>query len=1290
MSSEMGLVAGGLLLYLCLINLTNGNLSPEITQTQYTICEDIPEDIPAFTILATDPEGDKLTYSISGINATFFTVEPSNGTVFVKRSLQPVPLMKIFAIVSDSLNFVQKEIYIIIRGANSNKPVFDEASYEKLVPEDTPVGTSLLSVTANDPDSGLAGSIVYSIVESVPISGLHIFSIVSTSGQIRLNQKLNYTLSSSYRIKVNASDRGGKCYFDTEVFHSSTIFAFITVEDIADLDPQFYGTPYLTTVEENTPIGQSVFTVTAIDPDTGINDKIVYSIQSSTVEGLFSIDQEGMISVNNDIDRETVGDTVVLTIKATETSLNIHGVHASATAEVKFTIRDLNDNKPEFYKCADTDCEPASSFTGEVKEHSLGAVSINMMVKDADKNARTELSLDGPYKDIFTVEPSVVFSESVVQLVVKQPEELDFETIQQLSVKVIAVDQENITFRSTADVTINIIDVNDHSPVFEKETYFAEVPEHCSDDTPVITITAQDPDTMDQNKITYRLLPDSIRLYFDVEPTTGDVFVKNGSLLDREARALYSATLQARDSDGKPGSTVLEITVTDINDEKPIPNRQSYEVFVPEGGNLENVKIEATDGDEPGTPNSQLVFRIEPGPFSENFTIDPNTGVLTNKGPLDREDIDPKLDGRIELNVIISDNGDPPLSNVVKVIIHVQDINDNKPVFGNLGYNFTVKEGQKGAFVGTVYAIDHDQTTEFNRISFTIINGGFGSFTIRTVENKPGYNGSITVDQDIELDYESSQHFTLQVEAADREQEKAEIMVDVYVLDVNDERPVFQPIKPVEVEENSKETGPIGRFYATDKDGNHSLVYSVLSVKCRCNRLYESCKWFTVEPNGEVKINPEATIDYESCDQAIVEARVMDEYTEKGEAYSASPGEMEINIVDINDNTPEFIYSNSLFVVVSESASKGTSVAGVSATDRDSGVNSQIEFQVSKVQFNDINNITTDKALLFEAITTQQKDIYVGIIQSTAELDTKLKGKYLVTVVAEDTGGLSNTTILEIFVVDESFKIELGFASPTSAIEAQKPELVRDLTAATQAAVHIVAIKSIVPDSSRESAQTVMELYFVYPNGTALPSPTVMKLLSSPEHFLILSKYGLIYVGTVDQGGQKVNPVLYVLFGLVGGLIIVTAVLTTSLLCTRRNYRRKLRAANAMKSASAVSANQRGGPVVPGTNLYTNEGANPVLNLNIDTASPLYLDEESDVDKVSLNSLDDSNDLTVCVKDTKPIMQKNHKEHEEKEDKSPLEYIEPLGAALAQRDQKISSNNPLLGDTNPVFNTTDL
>lgn len=78
-----------------------------------------------------------------------------------------------------------------------------------------------------------------------------------------------------------------------------------------------------------------------------------------------------------------------------------------------------------------------------------------------------------------------------------------------------------------------------------------------------------------------------------MKPTTGEVYVKNSDLLDRELRSLYTATLQALDSETKPGTTVLEITLTDINDKTPVMNRESYLEFVEEGNNVQ-VKIEVS------------------------------------------------------------------------------------------------------------------------------------------------------------------------------------------------------------------------------------------------------------------------------------------------------------------------------------------------------------------------------------------------------------------------------------------------------------------------------------------------------------------------------------------------------------------------------------------------------------------------------------------------------------------------------------------------------------------------
>lgn len=81
---------------------------------------------------------------------------------------------------------------------------------------------------------------------------------------------------------------------------------------------------------------------------------------------------------------------------------------------------------------------------------------------------------------------------------------------------------------------------------------------------------------------------------------------------------------------------------------------------------------QATDADMPNTLNSQIVYAILPSTYSDNFTIDPNSGVLTNSSNLDREFLDSKLQGRVELIVTATDKGTPPLSSNVTVIVNIE------------------------------------------------------------------------------------------------------------------------------------------------------------------------------------------------------------------------------------------------------------------------------------------------------------------------------------------------------------------------------------------------------------------------------------------------------------------------------------------------------------------------------------------------------------------------------------------------------------------------------------------
>ncbi|XP_035264236.1 cadherin-related family member 2 [Anguilla anguilla] len=1277
---------------------------PEINTIEARVLEDVPPGDFAFQVEATDTNGAPLTYKFVttgefGEGASYFKIDANTGRVTVLRELdrETKPVIRVQVEVSSG-EIDRAVIPVIVEDANDNWPVFQNGPFNEEVPENTAVDTVLFRAIATDADFNTAAAVTYSISKAIPEEGLSLFSIFPSTGEVKLMGKLDFSKSSFYQLEINATDGGGPFEGQT-VFRWTTTGAFIKVKDVPDLDPQFLRLPYSAIVNEHATIGHSVFQVQAFDPDTEVRDIILYSISNSSAPELFSIDQSsGIISVSSVLDRESLLDidaTVILQVVARESNLNVNGIQASSSAEVEIRILDINDNKPLFYACNADPCDfttVAHSFSGNVDEESSRGVTVaglNMGVKDLDEgaNAVFTLHLEGPDKDAFSVTPLPL--TGFVQISIERPRDVDYEKKKIMTVQVVATDAsipENCC--STATVTIQINDINDNTPAFKNESYRLEVKEHSAVGTVIATITATDPDTEDEGKLIYSLASGSILQYFTVDPKNGSVMV-NSENIDREIRSSYTATLQASDTAGRMGFTTLEITILDINDHAPVIMRDKYEEFIKEGpGKKLEIQIQARDDDEEGTDNSRICYEIMPSEFSPNFTIDKNTGKLENIGPLDREAIDPSANGVIELNVTVYDMGVPSLSSQVTVLINVEDINDNTPQFRQKNYLFYVKESIKGAFVGSVSAYDADQAVFNNRISFDITSGGLASFTIVSLEegDGKGYMGNISVDQDIALDYEQRKEpYVFKVEARDEGRNKDEAWVEVRVLDVNDERPIFPSGQSVRVNENTNET-VVGTIVGKDLDGNHSLTYELLSAECRCEGVMGPCQedWFNLLPTGEVTVNPEFAVDYEKCDQVILDAQVVDIFTEKGPNNSLA-GQLQIDIVDMNDNVPQFIISEALFIVVNEKTEKGTSVAVVTATDLDSGKNKEITFSVLTTEFISSDN-EISKESLFYVDTVAEQDAYVGTIKTIGSLASDRKGKYLVTVEAANIAvepQLKNSTQLEIYTIDSSFRVELYFESSVDQINDNINEIRRTLSSATKATVHILRTAA-VSSAQRATALTLLEAYFVYLNGTAIQSETVEKVLQEDlYHANILKDFGLtgIVSGATDPG--VVDPVRFILLGLVGGLLIVLVVMITSLVCTQRNYKRKLKASKALNTASMVAEeNQKPSTIVPGTNVMK---ANPVLHLNIDTSTDLGFDEEdSSTDRVSVDSLDYNIDMNMTEKDTMPMIPIKE-ENEEME-----EHVEPLDAALAARGNKKHAPAAPHGFTNPTLDTTDL
>ncbi|KAL3967860.1 NLR family CARD domain containing 5 [Sarotherodon galilaeus] len=169
------------------------------------------------------------------------------------------------------------DIVINLLDTNDNIPKFTSEYYIARVPENSPGGSSVSSVTANDPDSGSWGEVKYTIYGS----GSDLFSISASSGLITTQPwtSLDAEVRSKYNFYVKAEDSEGK-YSLAEVF--------VTVTDMNDHAPEFDEVLVEKTMIIGTPVK-----IEAVDEDAeSPNNVIEYSIMTADPDNAFDINAD--------------------------------------------------------------------------------------------------------------------------------------------------------------------------------------------------------------------------------------------------------------------------------------------------------------------------------------------------------------------------------------------------------------------------------------------------------------------------------------------------------------------------------------------------------------------------------------------------------------------------------------------------------------------------------------------------------------------------------------------------------------------------------------------------------------------------------------------------------------------------------------------------------------------------------------------------------------------------------------------------------------------------------------
>ncbi|KAM3612468.1 uncharacterized protein V6R79_008582 [Siganus canaliculatus] len=368
-------------------------------------------------------------------------------------------------------------------------------------------------------------------------------------------------------------------------------------------------------------------------------------------------------------------------------------------------------------------------------------------------------------------------------------------------------------------------------------------------------------------------------------------------------------------------------------------------------------------------------FRIVSGSTESLFEVNENDGVLYVSRNIDREEICQRTTVcLINLKTVLEN----PLE-IHYVAVEVLDVNDHSPSFPENNKRLEISES---TIPGTRFqlhaALDPDGGV--NSVQQYKLNPN-NHFRLEVKDR--GKDGKVPILQlQSPLDREASSSHRLLLTALDGGKPPKtgtmEILIDV--LDVNDNAPVFtKDVYSVEISENSPVGTVVIRVNATDMDDgvNGEVNYSFGHVSGRVQELFDidqSSGEITVKGNLDYEVDESYEIDIQASDNGVSPLRTDKSVT--------------VKIRDMNDNAP-IIEVTSLSNQISEDSRSGTTVALLSITDLDSGVNGKV-----------VSFVKDD--VPFSLMPSIQDNMY-ALVTKTA-LDRENRSIYDVTVIAKDAG----------------------------------------------------------------------------------------------------------------------------------------------------------------------------------------------------------------------------------------------------------------------------------------------
>ncbi|XP_063075464.1 protocadherin Fat 1a isoform X1 [Engraulis encrasicolus] len=968
----------------------------------------VREDLPIGTVImwleAHDPDlgpSGQVRYSLVDNGEGKFEVDKLSGAVRIVQNLdyEKKQVYSFTARAKDKGKPISLsstchiEVEVVDVNENLYRPWFPSFVDKGFIKEDAPIGTSVMKVSAQDEDKGRDGELRYSIRDG---SGLGIFSIDEDTGVIRTQELLDHETTPHYWLTVYATDHG-------VVPLSSFVEVYVEVQDVNDNAPQTSEPVYYPTVMENSPKDVSIIQIEAFDPDTRSSDKLSYRITSGNPQGFFAINPKtGLISTTSrKLDREQQNEHIL------EVTVSDQGIPAkSTTVRVVVQVLDENDNRPQFlekiYKIKLPERDKPE------KERALRRDPVyRVIASDRDDGPNAEISYsieEGDEHGKFFIEPKTGLVSSKK---FSSAGEYDILTIK-------AVDNGRPQKSSTCRLHIEWIPKPEPSATplaFEDNPFVFSIMESDPVAHMVGVIAMENPETT----VWFEITGGNYDSRFDVGKASGTIIVARP--LDAEQKSNYNLTVEATDGNTSISTQVL-IRVIDTNNHRPQFSQSRYEVSIPEDTVLDSevLQISATDLDEKNKLTYTLLSSTDP--FSlRKFRLDPGTGVLYTAERLDHETMRTHT-----LTVMVRDQDIPVMRNMVRVIVNVEDTNDNAPWFSGTPYVGRVFESATiGSAVFQITALDKDKGQNAE-LTYSIESGNVAnSFAIDSVL------GTITVAK--ELDRNSQSQFQLLVKASDKGTPSlsATTSVDITVTVSDNARPRFTE---KEYSAEVSELAQPGTFvHLVSASSQSSVFYQIKDGNMNGA--------FDINPNSGVVII-KMPLDYET----IPSYKLTIQGTNM--AGQASNTTLLVHLKDENDNAPVFI-QDEFIGTVSESApvnsvilTRDNTPLVIRALDADQDASSRLVYQ-----------IVEPFAHNYFAI-----DSSTGAIRTTTELDYEQRNTFHFTVQVHDMGlprhfaeKAANVTIEVIDVNDCSPKFTQDLYETTVLVPTYKGVKVAVVTA---------------------------------------------------------------------------------------------------------------------------------------------------------------------------------------------------------------------------------------------------